>query len=67
MTDLGLDVLNLLDRLLFVQPVDEEIDVRGRCQLLMVVLSERALGFVVRGLNNAVSYMCGAMWPEATS
>ena len=53
MTNLGLDLLDLFDRLLFIQPVDEQIDIRGRRQLLMVVLSKRTLGFTAQVILSA--------------
>ena len=42
-TNLCLDFLDLLNCLLFIESVDEEIDVRSRRQLLMVILAKRTL------------------------
>jgi hypothetical protein len=49
-TNLAFDLLDLLNRLLFTQSIDEEIDVRGWRQLLMIVVSKRAFRFVMWGL-----------------
>lgn len=41
-----LDRLDLLNSLVVGEPVEEEIDIRGRTELLMVILAELALGGV---------------------
>ena len=45
--DTPFNLYNLFDGFLFVQPVNEEINVGGRGDRLMVVLSQSFLGFVV--------------------
>jgi hypothetical protein len=57
-TDSRLDVFDLLNGLLFREPVEKEINIRGRAELLMVELTKRTLGAVIlvrnwkQGVNN---------------
>lgn len=42
--DTALDLLDFLESLLFIQTINEKIDIACRSQLLMIVFSETSLG-----------------------
>ena len=54
-SDLRLDLLDLLDRLVFGQAVNKEIDIGRRRDDLVIVLSERPLGTTVLARNRQQS------------
>ena len=60
-SDACFDLFDLLDSLLFIETVDEQIDIGCRCESLVIVGSQGSLGIVVGCWNgDQSSHRCGS-------